>query len=217
LTEETETVESVIESSNLTNVIESAINATNVSELNDSLREFESHPKNKVMRSKVFTERGNNSEMNHLDETEKLLGGKIYGRNDKFYKKCVQLESFNFTIGGRVDGLIDMPESTCVIEIKNRQFKIMDRLPIHEKIQLLVYMYLTGIPDCKHVQWFDGIVRVEDYPFDESLWLTVKNRLILFAEDLYKILIDESAADKLMSNDDSVRIDQIPTVCQLSR
>ena len=73
-------------------------------------------------------------------------------------------------IGGRIDGLT---EDNQLIEMKNRQFRIFPQVPIYEKVQLHVYMYLLDKDDCQLIQNCSRTseMKVDDISFDAEFWV----------------------------------------------
>jgi hypothetical protein len=149
------------------------------------------------IRSFIFTERGKDAEEEMLERLEKILDKKITKRNDKFYKKYFDYgDGKRFLVGGKVDGIT---EDNILVEVKNRQYRLFPEIPIYEKIQVHVYMFLTGISEC-HVVQFHG----EDESrflvnFQEEFWTDISERLTSFVETVRKILDKKELQDEFLN------------------
>jgi len=149
----------------------------------------------------VLTERGKNSEGGSLDRLEKSFNIKIRERNDKFYKRIMTYERADgtidkFLLGGKVDGIT---EDGCLVEVKNRQYRLFPDLPPYEKVQIHAYMFLTGITECKYVQSFKGEDVQEILNFDNDFWDMIKNHCIKFVKTISTIMNNEKRQDRLLS------------------
>jgi hypothetical protein len=152
------------------------------------------------LKSFVLTERGKISENDSLNRLEKSNNTKIRERNQKFFKRTIHFENEEgipdkFIIGGRVDGIT---EDGCLVEVKNRQYKIFNHIPIYEKVQIHTYMFLTGITECKYVQSFKGVDIEEVIKFDYSFWEMVKEKSIQFIKTVSCISKDVEKQNSLI-------------------
>ena len=79
-------------------------------------------------------------------------------RNDELFRKDAVLPSGRrVTILGRIDGKLDDE----IVEVKNRMRHFFDRVPLYERIQVQLYLWLTDAATCKFVQCLDGEQREE--------------------------------------------------------
>lgn len=149
------------------------------------------------IRSFIFTERGKGAEQPMLEKLEKTLNTKITQRNDKFYK--VYLEYGNgkkMLLGGKVDGVT---EDNILVEVKNRQYRLFPDIPTYEKIQVHVYMYLTGISECYVVQYYKERESRWLIEFDEEFWKPVLEKLTAFAEKVSRLVKEKQIQDKFFT------------------
>ena len=153
-----------------------------------------------TVRSEVNKDRGTRDESMALDEVEKRHDTRITERNAQLFSKTIAiLEDTSVRIVGRVDGWRkDFGE---VVEVKNRMRRFFDRVPLYERVQVQVYMWLTGARVCRFVQRFNGEVREETIDADPTflettLWPSLKDavsHLSLLASG------DEDAQRKIIS------------------
>lgn len=145
----------------------------------------------------IHTERGKVSEDVSLTRLQNTLNVQIHSRNDKFYKRYIEYEpNKQYVIGGKVDGIT---ADGYLVEVKNRQYRLFPEIPIYEKVQIHVYMFLTGITECKFVQSF----RNEDIAIVESLdyefWDSIKDKCNLFVKQIIVLAEDEKSQDVFLS------------------
>jgi len=176
----------------------------------------------KDLTSYVFTERGKISEDSSINMFENEMKKIVNNRNNKFYKKFIDyfpnsendidkttenvIDKKNETeteitkykkymIGGKVDGITD---DGTLVEVKNRQYKLFDRIPVYEKIQIHTYMFLTGILQCHYVQCYRDTSNTELLHFEQNFWDDVKSRLTIFVKKIDKVLSDQTIQDELV-------------------
>jgi hypothetical protein len=155
----------------------------------------------KDLTSFVFTERGKNSEGPALDRAQEDLGTVINARNTQFFKKYIEYDDEEqqrrkrYQIGGKVDGIT---EDGKLVEVKNRQYKLLNSVPVYEKIQIHAYMFITGIKECHLVQCFGDKTESKLIEFDDAFWDDVIKRLNVFVQELAKVIKNEENQDGLL-------------------
>ena len=97
-------------------------------------------------------------------------------------------------LGGRVDGISD---DNVLVEVKNRQHRLFEKVPLYEKIQVTAYLALTGITECKFVQCLEKNDKCDTIDFDCELWQEICRRLAVFADAIEKLLDDETLQNRL--------------------
>jgi hypothetical protein len=151
-----------------------------------------------IINDVIYTERGKKNEEGSIQILEKKTNQTIHSKNSKVYKSYIQYNDISgipkrFLIRGKVDGI---SEDLKIIEVKNRQNNFFSSIPIYEKIQTHVYMFLTGISESLLVQCFNGETREELIEFDEEFWIKkIKEPLIEFVTKMDNFLIDEKEQD----------------------
>lgn len=150
----------------------------------------------KGLRSYVYTNRGKKGESPALDRYQKRISKNIVDRNRKFYKARMEYApGKTLLLGGRVDGLTEDGE---LVEIKNRQRRIFDKIPDYEMIQIHIYMFLVGLQCCHFVQSYGGEEKSEMIDFDVTFWDTLKHKIFTFARRMDVLLCTETVQDNLM-------------------
>lgn len=154
--------------------------------------EKEHVPSEKVMK---FFDAG---EEKALDDLQSSTGIIIRKRNDRFYKRYFHVNDVSFALGGKVDGISD---DKIIVEVKNRMYKISPFLPLHEKIQVFVYMMITGFPECGIVQKFKNNYSIEYISFEEDFWKEIKFDISLFVKKMEELFNDKITQNLLISSD----------------
>lgn len=149
----------------------------------------------------VHTERGKLHENDSLQRLEKILNVSISNRNDKFYKQIIEYKNSEgeikkYAIGGKVDGIT---EDGYLVEVKNRQYKLFNDIPVYEKVQIHAYMYLTGFTECKFVQSYKNQDISTTEIFDCDFWEMIKERCAKFVNGIEILKTDIDAQDSLFS------------------
>lgn len=150
--------------------------------------------------SLICTERGKRSEDSSITRLEEILRVPIHDRNDKFYKCQIAYDDKNdeakFVLGGKVDGIT---QHGHLVEVKNRQYRFFDDVPVYELVQIHAYMFLTGIMECHYVQSFRGQDRTSTLHFDGKFWTESINKAKNFVKGLYILIENQKAQDELLS------------------
>lgn len=163
----------------------------------ESLGDKISQETTKDIRSFVHTERGKNSEEKSLNTMQVEMKQKINQRNTKFYKEYLRYDKGKkrVMIGGKVDGIA---EDGTLIEMKNRQYKLFDKIPDYEMVQIHVYMYLTKMSKCNLIQCFRDENSQKIIEFDSDYWKEILRRLYIFSAEMEELFLDEKKQDKLL-------------------
>lgn len=148
---------------------------------------------NKYKNSTINTKNGLDKEKSTIEIFEKQKNVIVNNKNDKIYNTFInkpydKLIIHNIILNGAVDGIVN---NEYIVEIKNRQKRFFNEIPIYEKIQIIVYMKLLKLYKCYHVQRFkDDIIITEiKYTKDEfsKEWEDIEIGLINFIEYFEKI------------------------------
>lgn len=143
-------------------------------------------------KSRAYTSRGKRDEASALDTYGAARGVAVSPGDNRF--KCLKVDG-DVWVGGKEDGR--HADGSAVVEIKRRQSRFFNVMPVREWAQLYVYMYVTGIRTGVWVQYFDGKVRYEDVPFEEDHWRELVQRLKQFAAKVRPFLESEDAGRAL--------------------
>jgi hypothetical protein len=118
-------------------------------------------------------------------------------KTDKYIKRLAfRLDGVNVFVGGRCDG-VAVDHNTgeqYVVEIKNRVRKLFNRVVDYERVQLLTYLFVHGIPRGRLVEQFGARSRTYDVLFDPVEWEGIAERLRAFVVDLVAFAGRQNAA-----------------------
>lgn len=89
----------------------------------------------------------------------------------------------NIRLVGYIDG---RTENGRIVEIKNRQNRLFGRVPEYERIQVQVYMKLTGTHTCMFIEQYKDKTNEFVIEFNESDWQNIFRDLKSFAKELYE-------------------------------
>lgn len=82
-------------------------------------------------------------------------------------------------------GYIDGRKGDKIVEIKNRQNRLFNKVPKYEWVQCQVYMKLTGIHSCTLIEQYKDTSNSFDVEFSEKSWeLDILPRLREFAQEI---------------------------------
>jgi len=156
------------------------------------------------IKSAIYKERGTILEDKSIANYSRLLSKTVAERNTKFYKKRIQfyyqnedgtMDRLQVVIGGKIDGVTNDGE---LVEVKNRQWKIFDKIPIHEMIQIHIYMYLLDKTSCQIIQCFENEMKIDNISFSDELWEDIIMRLKIFAKNFSTLLQSEQLQNQLL-------------------
>lgn len=160
---------------------------------------------NNYKRSTINTKNGIDKEKSTIEIFEDKKKVTVNNKNDKIYNTFInkpynKLIIHNVILNGAVDGIVN---NEYIVEIKNRQKRFFDEIPIYEKIQIIVYMKLLKLYKCYHVQRFkDDIIITEiKYTKEEfsKEWEEIETGLIKFIEYFEKIYFSEEFQDLFLN------------------
>lgn len=147
---------------------------------------------------KKYEEKVNNIE-NGLNNESKII--KLYqsikkvtikDNNKRSYvvfinKNYERLLYYTPRIVGYIDGIIEDENDKYIVEIKDRQNKIFDKIPDYEITQMIIYMKMTNIYKCQHIEKYKEKIKTEIIYFNEKIWNTIEERIIDFVDYFEKI------------------------------
>jgi hypothetical protein len=120
--------------------------------------------------------------------------------SQKYYKyKIVTKENYIWYIGGKMDGIyFDEFDNSknYIIEVKNRTKGFFSNLREYEKIQIQLYLLLTGFKQAKLVEKYKKNIRVTDILFEQQYINDILDYLLIFIDKVssfwtnYNIKID---------------------------
>lgn len=128
-------------------------------------------------------------------------------RNDKFYKLAIAYghpkDGKMFTLGGKVDGITDdvtgtgggEEKSQVIVEVKNRQRKLLGMVPAQEYLQVQVYMFLTNITEAHLVECYGTKTAKHVVKFDSTFVDDILDELRKLATCMDKLIEDQKSQD----------------------
>jgi hypothetical protein len=140
----------------------------------------------------VHKKRGIAGEDGGLSLYERTVGKRVKFRNETFYKKYI---TTNLAVGGFLDGVWE--DETRIVEMKTR-VNFMYRSN-KEKIQLVTYLFLTGIHVGDLAQQLGDEMEIDTYTFDAQMWANICQSLISFADQVYDIIKSPAKQDALLT------------------
>ncbi|BAO49377.1 putative exonuclease RNase T and DNA polymerase III [Alphaentomopoxvirus acuprea] len=116
-----------------------------------------------------------------IREKQNLKSSNIIKHVDKLYKKellTIRYKNniYKIIVCGRIDGL----ENNILIEAKNRRNHFFDYIPIYEKVQIEMYLYLLNIDKCKQIQYHNKLNKIIEYNRDEKFFDIICSQLITY-------------------------------------
>lgn len=146
-----------------------------------------------AVKSSAYTSRGVRAESSALDAFAAKAKVKVLPGNTRFRKASV---SSTLMVGGKEDGIY--ADGSAVIEIKCRQKQFFSIMPLREKAQLYVYMYVHGVCKGVWVQYFDGDVAYEVVQWEDGFWRRLVAGLEEFYDKTKEYFVSSDAAARLV-------------------
>jgi len=191
-----------------------------VSDLSQKLREnvnLSQESKNlavDLLQSKVFKQHGIQKEDQTIKKIEKevIASDSRLVKVDKIFSVPLLVSSLSeywYDIAGRIDCLELLPTGEKrVYEVKNRANRLFKKLTEYEKIQVMVYMSITGFQGPSPallVEQYNQEKHVLEVPWDEDYYQTITNELKDFVVKLDNILVDSKARNKYLADKKEVK------------
>lgn len=98
-------------------------------------------------------------------------------------------------INGLIDGIVVNEDDKYIVEIKDRQNKIFNEIPEHEMVQIMIYMKMTNINKCHHIQKCNKEMKSEIIYFDNNKWNEIEKEIVNFLDYFEKIYFNEIFQD----------------------
>ena len=112
----------------------------------------------------------------------------------QYYKFLIKNTSeHSWFIGGKMDGIYrdpENPENNYVVEIKNRTKGFFNSLRDYEKIQIQLYLLLTGFKKAKLVEKYNNKIRITDINIENDYINDIIEYLDIFILNISKFWKD---------------------------
>ena len=142
---------------------------------------------------------GINHENNVLRQFEEKRGVRVM-EDRRFYKrKLFSTESLNWSIGGRIDGIM---EDGTIVEIKNRIYRLFYKLRDYERVQIQSYMYIFRAEQGVLVEAKGGQINSIDVEFNDEAYEEIKDRIRRFASFFNEFIGNFEMKKKLLIGTD---------------
>lgn len=131
----------------------------------------------KIVKDFVNTARGTKHEK-MVFETLKLRDPEARVNTDtNLYQRTINIPNtdIKYLISGYIDGI--EARNQRIIEIKARQNRLFNHVPLYEQVQCQAYLYLTGLTICEHIESFRGTLQSTTLTYDPVFWNHVLERL----------------------------------------
>lgn len=113
------------------------------------------------------TSHGTKKEESSLDKYKKEYDIEHLDTSQEFFKTCFYE---NFFICGKMDGIEYLNnERYRIVEVKNRTKGFFNEIRDYEMIQMQLYMYISGINQCRLVEDYKGHLKIYDVEKDQEL------------------------------------------------
>jgi len=173
----------------------------------EKITDKEEHPKKEEIyqdiKSRIQMRRGNTFEADGIQKYEKKYNRKVTDRNSFMYEKTMKkTPEYTIIMKAKIDG-IDR-ERDCLIEHKNRVRCLKQSIPEHEKIQLEIYMHLTKLKNCRHVQTcFEDTLEL---PYVNTLenWKQIKGDVCYAIDKIHILYSDREFLSKFINDNRSM-------------
>jgi len=146
----------------------------------------------KFITDTIHTTIGQQQEDKSINRYEQDNQVRVIDRNKRTYKKTMS----DFIVYGKVDGI---QEDDQIIEHKQRMNRLFGRIVEREKIQLYVYMYLTGITKATLVETYRSSQQSYSLEFEQDTWRMYKQSLTEAIHELRNILASSDRKRTLLT------------------
>lgn len=185
----------------INNLIKNAIDENNINDVNIVLEKIRKTDiiKNDIklmlyIEKHIYMCRGKNNEKNVYDLYEKINNLKIEDRNNKFEKIYLnkpynKVLLHSIAICGVLDGKI---KNEQIVEIKNRQNRIPEKINEYDKTQIKTYMRLSKIYKCTFIEKYEDEIKETKVEYDKETfinnkWIPIQNGIYDFVDYFEKI------------------------------
>lgn len=151
-----------------------------------------------VVRDFVNTSRGIRHEKTTFETLQRLEPSAKFEADRNLYQRSVQIpgSSIEYLISGYIDGV--ERNQNRVIEIKNRQHRFFNQVPLYEQVQCQAYLFLTELEVCEHTESYRGKLKSTTLRFEPVFWNHIVQRLNRVVLNLDGLLKDVTVQDEFL-------------------
>jgi len=181
-------------------MIEKNVNESEIKNVQKRIKDIQNYKcsdeiKEEIKR-KIYTQRGIKYEDTAVDDYRKESEYEIQTPKEfinRFYIK----NDVAFNIGGRIDGfMLDKDKEIIIIEVKNRQNKVFDNIPVYEQVQLECYSRMLKAKKCVFIQRYDHKNHISEYVPNDNLWNEILLGLSVITRNVSLLKESEKTTDK---------------------
>ena len=155
----------------------------------------------KSANSLTYTNFGTKNESTGIDVYNSIKSVDVTITNKYFHNDIFIIEESEghpdiWSLGGKIDGIVEIDGEEIIVEIKNRMRGLFNSLRDYEKVQCFAYMFILN-KKCVHLAEYykqnleedDRNMNIIEIKWDDNFWYNeVLNKLSLFVDDFYKFL-----------------------------
>ena len=151
-----------------------------------------------VVRDFINTSRGIRDEKKTFKTLQELVPSAKFEPDGSLYQRCVQIPGSNveYLLSGYIDGV--ERNQNRVIEIKNRQHRFFNHVPLYEQVQCQAYLFLTELEVCEHTESFRSELKTTTLRFEPFFWNHIVQRLNRVVLSLHWLLKDINLQDEFL-------------------
>jgi hypothetical protein len=166
--------------------------------LDKTLRKVSTAQDQSVLRDFVNTSRGRKHEPITFENLKQTRPSTKFESDATRYQRSIQIPEsvIEYIIAGYVDG-VDTTNNR-IIEIKNRQRRFLNFVPLYEQVQCQAYLFLTGVDVCEHTESFRGELKSTTLRYEPAFWKQVIERLNAVILAYTDMMADISLQDEFL-------------------
>lgn len=151
-----------------------------------------------VVRDFINTSRGIRDEKKTFKTLQELVPSAKFESDGSLYQRCVHIPGSNveYLLSGYIDGV--ERNQNRVIEIKNRQHRFFNHVPLYEQVQCQAYLFLTELEVCEHTESFRSELKTTTLRFEPLFWNHIVQRLNRVVLSLDGMLKDTNLQDEFL-------------------
>ena len=171
---------------------------THQQQLRKALKAASSRQDQSVVRDFVNTSRGIRHEKTTFETLQQLEPSAKFEADKNLYQRSVQIpgSDLEYLISGYIDG-VERTQNR-IIEIKNRQHRFFNQVPLYEQVQCQAYLFLTELDVCEHTESYRGELKSTTLRFEPVFWNHIVQRLNRVVLTLDGLLKDATLQDKFL-------------------
>jgi hypothetical protein len=170
--------------------------------LGKALQQVPTTEDRKVLRDFVNTCRGIRTEKRIFNSMKEHRPTAQLESDPRLYQRLISIPetAIQYYISGYIDGV--EADKGRIIEIKTRQNRLFDRVPLYEQVQCQGYMFLTGLRQCEHTESFQGKVQSTTLLYQAEFWERVLQQLNTVIVTFVELLSTIGAQDLFLQTRD---------------